>query len=63
MKHLKFFVNIERAAISCEHDVLMVLCVNKDDVTPEELERLEKLSFSPGNEYGDNGFHYRFGSC
>ena len=43
----------------CEHDVLYV-AVNPSEVLSEDLEQLEKLSFTPE---GDIFRSYRFGSC
>lgn len=43
----------------CEHDELFV-CVNPELVSPEDLKRLEELSFNP---QGDLFYSFRFGSC
>lgn len=49
---------------ACEHDVLMILGVEPGAVSSDDLARLEELSFTPGNEWGDNGFSsHKFGSC
>lgn len=46
----------------CGHDVLW-LNVNADDVSHEDLKRLEELSFSVDEEYAGALVSYRFGSC
>lgn len=43
----------------CEHDILYV-CVNPEEVSSEDLDTLEELSFT-ANE--DLFISYRFGSC
>lgn len=49
----------------CEHDVLLV-AVDPDKVSQEDIDRLEALGFSSGKGHSDydGGFYsYRFGSC
>lgn len=46
---------------ACEHDVLHVCGVEPEDVSEEDMKRLDELGFFP-NE--DGGFmSYKFGSC
>ena len=47
-------------SINCEHDEFQV-AVNPYDVSPEDTERLDELSFTP-DEY-DGFTSRRFGSC
>lgn len=46
----------------CEHDVLCVVGVRKDQVFPEDLSRLKALSFTWDTEF-DSFSSYRFGSA
>lgn len=52
-----------RFPTNCQHDVLTVCVKDKamKKVTPEDLKRLDKLGFFPGDEGGFESF--RFGSC
>jgi hypothetical protein len=51
----------EKWPTHCEHDVLYVCNINEEDVSEEDMKRLDELGFFP-NE--DGGFmSYRFGSC
>jgi len=45
----------------CEHDTLIICDVNPDDVTPENMKRLEELEFFVSDEYDDCFVSYRFG--
>ena len=45
---------------ACDHDVLYVM-VNPDDVSEEDINRLAKLDFFPGDNETFESF--RFGSC
>ena len=46
----------------CEHDVLMVPCVNVEEVSTEDMCRLDTLGFFPCEVY--NCFiSFKFGSC
>lgn len=57
----KYMTEDVYAPLHCEHDVLYVLGVEPNQVSPEDLDRLKELSFTKG-EFG--GFQsYRFGSC
>ena len=46
----------------CEHDILYIPCVNVNEVTPEDLKRLEELNFEPDEDVGGFSSSY-FGSC
>lgn len=41
--------------ISCDHDVLYVLCVNFDNMTADDVRELDKLGFRVGHDddYGN----------
>lgn len=48
----------------CEHDILTIVGIEPKNVSEEDKEKLEKLGFFVGNEYGDEAFHsYRYGSA
>lgn len=51
----------ERWPTHCEHDVLMV-CMDPDGITEEDIDRLEYLSFTWSDEH-DCFISYRFGSA
>jgi len=44
----------------CEHDKLTV-CIDPDDVSPEDIAKLEELGFVPGDE--QEFYSFKFGSC
>jgi hypothetical protein len=46
--------------INCEHDELLI-CIDPYDVSEEDINRLEELSFTPNDVGGFSS--YRFGSC
>lgn len=46
----------------CEHDVMMVVGISKDEVSKQDVKRLDKLGFFWSNEY-DCWASYRFGSA
>jgi len=50
------------APTHCEHDVLIVVGVAKDQVTKEEAARLDALGFFWSDEY-DAWSSFRFGSA
>jgi hypothetical protein len=54
--------NDRYAPFHCEHDVLMVVCVEPDDVEPADIKRLDKLGFFPDGESGCF-ISYRYGSA
>lgn len=48
----------------CEHDVLMIVGIDPNDVSDEDTARLDELGFFVGNEYGEEMFQsFRFGSA
>ena len=48
----------------CEHDVLMIVDIDPDDVSPEDKKKLDELGFIVANEFGDDAFmSFRFGSA
>lgn len=47
----------------CEHDVLHVCGVNNEEVTDEDLKRLDELGFFPDEDWEGGFMSYRFGSC
>jgi hypothetical protein len=46
----------------CEHDVMFVVGIDEDQVSPEDKARLKELSFSWSNGY-DCWSSFRFGSA
>ncbi len=46
----------------CEHDVLMIAGISKDEISDEDAEKLSKLDFSWSDEY-DSWVSYHFGSA
>ena len=46
----------------CEHDVLYITCVRPDDVSEEDMERLEELGFLPDREDLDCFMSFWYGS-
>ena len=44
----------------CDHDEFFVNCVSPDDVSHEDLQRLDELGFVPYEDYGF--ISYRYGS-
>ncbi len=51
------------APTHCEHDKLFVPAVEVETVSPEDLKRLDELSFRPDDELGCGFYSNRFGSC
>ena len=47
---------------NCEHDILYVSGVDPNNVSPEDLLRLEELGFDPDDETGVGFYSFRFGS-
>lgn len=46
--------------VHCEHDEIFI-CIDPEEVSEEDLYRLEQLSFRPNDVDGFSSF--RFGSC
>jgi hypothetical protein len=46
----------------CEHDIMMIARIEKDEVSEEDQEKLYELGFSWNNEY-DCYTSYRYGSA
>ena len=60
----KYMEKDVRCPFHCEHDILLVCCVDIDVVSDEDKELLDNLGFFPGNDYGDETWSsFRFGSC
>jgi hypothetical protein len=52
----------EKWPTHCEHDVLYVCNIESEDVSEEDMNRLDELGFIPDEDEG--GFmSFRFGSC
>lgn len=51
----------ERWPTHCEHDVMMVGGIEEDEISSEDVAKLDELSFSWNTEY-DCWASYRFGS-
>jgi hypothetical protein len=48
----------------CEHDILMVVDINPDDVSKEDKRALKKLGFIFGKQFGEDVFYsFKFGSA
>lgn len=48
----------------CEHDMLLICGIEPKDVSEEDKEKLDKLGFFVGNEYGDDCFmSFKYGSA
>lgn len=47
----------------CEHDVLYICDVEKEDVSEEDLEELETLGFIWSEDLDEGFISFRFGSC
>lgn len=50
----------EQWPTACEHDVLHVCGIEPEDVSEEDMKRLDELGFIPD---GDGFMSFRFGSC
>ena len=46
----------------CEHDVMYIVGVDKDEVSPEDIERLDKLGFFWSEEDGEGFISFKYGS-
>lgn len=64
IKALQIFLkyNNEKYPTHCEHDILMVGRIPFNKVSEQDIEELNKLSFSWSKEY-DCWTSYRFGSA
>jgi hypothetical protein len=51
-----------RHPTNCQHDELLVN-IDPDLVSPEDLKKLDELGFNPDTEYSDGFISFRFGSC
>ena len=47
----------------CEHDVLYVCGINPDDVSEEDIKKLDELGFFINEEFEDSFASFRYGSC
>ena len=47
----------------CEHDVLYVFGVEPEEVSEEDLKRLEECGFIPNEDTGEGFLSFRYGSC
>ena len=50
------------APTHCEHDIMLVVGITEDQVSPEDKDRLDELGFSWKTEYDCWG-SFRFGSA
>lgn len=57
---MKYLDDKNDAVINCEHDAMYV-CIDADLVSAEDIDELEKLSFSV--DENDTFKSHRFGSC
>ena len=56
------YANNDRNPTYCEHDALHVYAgVEAENVTDEDIAKLDKLSFIPND--GEGFISFRFGSC
>jgi hypothetical protein len=48
----------------CEHDILTIVGINPDDVSPEDTAELDRLGFHISTEFGERAFaSFRYGSA
>lgn len=47
----------------CEHDVLYVCGINPEDVSPEDIKKLDELGFFINEEFEDSFASFKYGSC
>ena len=47
----------------CEHDVLYISGITKDEVSEEDQKKLEELGFHWSDEDGGHWISYRYGSA
>jgi hypothetical protein len=59
----KYMDTDEYAPTHCEHDELLVLGVEVEKVSPEDIKRLDELGFFPNEDLGTGFKSFRFGSC
>lgn len=64
IKALQIFLKYKNnyAPTHCEHDIMMVSKIEKNEVSKEDKKELKKLGFAWDSEY-DCWTSYRFGSC
>ncbi len=58
----KYMPEDVRCPTHCEHDTLYICCVEPDDVSLEDIDRLKGLGFFVPEEE-DCFMSFRFGSC
>lgn len=48
----------------CEHDVMYIAGIDPEDVSEEDIAKLDELGFIISDESGENGFQsYKYGSA
>ena len=47
----------------CEHDVLYVCGINPEDVSEEDIKKLDELGFFINEEFEDSFASFKYGSC
>lgn len=64
IKALSIFVKYknERCPTHCEHDVMYVCGIEKEEVSEEDLKKLDELGFYWDDEE-EYFYSFRFGSC
>lgn len=64
IKALQIFLKYGNPAFPthCEHDV-MIICIDPDDVSKEDIAELDELGFIVSEEYDSYFCSYRFGSA
>lgn len=64
IKALQIFLKYKNASYPthCEHDILMVVDIGKEEVSSEDVKELKKLGFLWNSEY-DCWVSYRYGSA
>lgn len=60
---MKYCDPTEYAPTHCEHDILMIVCVDVDDVSEEDIAALDDLGFHIDDQYDRCFASYRFGSA
>ena len=58
----KYMDREQKNPTHCEHDVLYVCHIEPEEVSEEDLKRLDELGFFP-DEDGEGFMSFRFGSC
>jgi len=47
----------------CEHDIMYVCGINPEDVSAEDIKKLDELGFFVNEDFEDSFKSFRYGSC